>query len=58
MKKYQQQKEKARQQAIKYQLSFNSGNYSYYDIYTHSAYFEKLARRFGLVKEFRTNGII
>lgn len=57
-KTYQEQKEQARQKAIDFQLSFNSNNYSYYDIYTHGAYFEKLAHRFGLVKEFRENGII
>lgn len=58
MKKYQQRKEEARQQAIDWQLKLANYNYSYGDLAYWGNYFEKLAKRFGLVKEFRENGII
>lgn len=58
MTKYQIEKEKARQEAIDWQLDFENHNYSYYELYLQQIRFEKLARQFGLRKEFRENGII
>ena len=56
--KYQRGKARARDAAIIYQLDFDKYNYSWYDLVTIQAYFEKLARRFGLLREFRENAII
>lgn len=58
MTKYQIEKEKARQEAVEWQLDFENHNYSYYELYLQQLRFEKLARQFGLRKEFRENGII
>lgn len=58
MTKYQIEKEKARQEAIDWQNDFNNHNYSWHELYMQQIRFEKLARQFGLRKEFRENGII
>ena len=58
MNNYQRKKEEARQQAIEYQYSFNEYNYSYSEVAYYQAYFEKLAKRYGLIKEFKENCII
>jgi len=58
MTKYQIKKEKARQEAIGWQLDFNNHNYSWEELSYYGEYFERLAKRYGLVKEFRENGII
>ncbi len=56
MKTYYQRKEEARQKAIKWQLDFN--NYSYKELADYGEYFYKLGKKYGLLKEFRENGII
>ena len=56
--KYKTGKEKAREQAKEWQLNFENNNYSYYDLTIWQNYFEKLAKRYGLKKEFKENGII
>lgn len=58
MTKYQQEKAKARQQAIDFQQDFENHNYSYYEMWLTQIRFEKIARQYGLKKEFRENGII
>ena len=58
MTQYQIEKEKARQEAIEWQKNFDNHNYSWYELYMQQIRFEKLARQFGLRKEFRENGII
>ena len=58
MTQYQIQKEKARQEAIDWQRNFEEHNYSWLELYMQLIRFEKLARQFGLRKEFRENGII
>lgn len=58
MTKYQIEKEKARQEAIQWQRDFDEHNYSYHELYMQQLRFERLARQFGLRKEFRENGII
>lgn len=58
MTKYQIEKEKARQEAIDWQSDFNSHNYSWGELAFFGEYFSRLAKRYGLVKEFRENGII
>lgn len=58
MTKYQRLKECARDKAIEWQLDFCNHNYSYGEIACFGEYFSKLAKRYGLIKEFRENGII
>ena len=58
MNKYQKGKEKTRNEAIDWQADFANHNYSYGELASFSDYFEKQARRYGLVKEFKENGII
>lgn len=58
MTQYQIEKEKARQEAIDWQNDFDNHNYSYHELWLQQIRFEKLARQFGLRKEFRANGII
>lgn len=58
MTKYQIEKEKARDKAIDWQLDFNNHSYSWGELAYFGEYFTRLAKRYGLVKEFRENGII
>lgn len=58
MDKYQQAKERARQKAVDWQLTFSENSYFMSDLADFGAYFEKLGKRYGLVKEFKENGII
>lgn len=55
---YQELKAAARQKAITWQNEFSENNYSYGELNYYQNYFEKLAKRYGLIKEFRENGII
>ena len=47
----------ARQEAIDWQNDFCNHNYSYGELAEFGEHFEKLGRRYGLLKEFRENGI-
>jgi hypothetical protein len=58
MTNYQKQKARARQQAIERQLDFNNHGCFYSELCYYAEYFEKLGKRYGLIKEFRENGII
>lgn len=58
MNKYSKAKERARDKAVEWQNNFNNSNYSYFDLAYYGEYFEKLAKKYGLVREFRENGII
>ncbi len=58
MNTYQRTKARARDKALGWQLDFNNHNYSYGELAYYGNYFERLAKRCGLVKEFRENGII
>lgn len=55
--KYQAAKEKARQEAMTWQNDFANNNYSYEEIAHFTAHFEQLGKRYGLLREFRENGI-
>lgn len=57
-KTYAELKAEKRQEAIEWQLDFGNHNYSWGEIAYYSDYFEKLGKRYGLLKEFRENGII
>ena len=47
----------ARQEAIDWQNDLFRDNRSYEEMQEAAEYFEKLGRRYGLLKEFRENGI-
>ena len=55
---YAERKEKARNEAIDWQNDFANHSYYWSEIAEFSAYFEKLGKRYGLLREFRENGII
>lgn len=57
MNYYQETKEKVRQTAIDWQNDFCNHNYSYSELVEFRASFEKLGKQYGLLKEFRENGI-
>lgn len=57
MSKYQIGKAKAREMAIEWQQDFDNHNYSYDHLIYYGNMFEKLGRRYGLLREFRENGI-
>ena len=54
---YAERKEEARQAATEWQLTFGNHNYSYSELAEFTARFERVGRRFGLLREFRENGI-
>lgn len=54
---YEIKKEMARREAIDWQNDFCNHNYSYGELAEFGYYFEKLGKRYGLLKEFRENGI-
>ena len=58
MNKYTKEKARARDSAIEWQYDFQNHNYSYEELVCFGNYFSKLAKRYGLVREFRENGII
>ncbi len=54
---YEMKKENARQEAIDWQNDFCNHNYSYGELAEFGEHFEKLGKRYGLLKEFRENGV-
>ena len=58
MNKYQQQKERARELAIQWQHEASEKSFFWSEIAEYCDYFYKLGKRYGLLKEFRENGII
>ena len=55
---YSEAKEKARNEAIEWQMTFCEHSYSYAELAYFTYYFEKKATRYGLIREFRENGIL
>lgn len=58
MNKYKKEKERARQMAINWQYDTAQKTMSYNELMEAAEHFEKLAKRYGLLKEFKENGII
>lgn len=58
MTSYAERKEEARNKAIDWQNDFENQNYSYGDLAEWGDYFYRLGKRYGLLTEFRENGII
>ena len=57
-KTYQELKNKAREEAKAWQLDFANNNHSYEEFSEAQSEFVKLAKRYGVTKEFKENGII
>lgn len=57
MSKYYEKKAEIRQQAIEWQLNFSNNNYSWGELADFGEYFYKMGKRYGLLKEFKENGI-
>ena len=57
MNYYQKSKEKIRNAAIDWQNSFASCIYSWEEVFEWQDKFRKLGKRYGLLKEFKENGI-
>ena len=57
MKTYKQRKEAARESAIIWQHEATEKNLSYLELAEAASRFEKLGRKYGLLREFRENGI-
>ena len=59
MSYYQRRKLSLRCEAIEWQFTFSNGEVHYWsDIATACEYFTRLGKRYGLLREFRENGII
>lgn len=56
--KYTRGKEKTRSAAVEWQIENAKRDLCYAEICEISAHFEKLGRRFGLLRELRENGVI
>ena len=56
--RYNRGKIRAREAAQAWQADFSAHSYSYSKMADFQEMFSRLARRFGLVREFRENGII
>lgn len=54
----QQLKAQVRQQAIEWQTRFANKNLSYLELAEWTEHFYKLGKRYGLIKEFKENGIL
>lgn len=55
---YQRRKEQVREEAREWQFSFSEASYSWAEVAEAGQRFERLGRRYGLLREFRENGII
>jgi hypothetical protein len=55
---YQRRKERAREMAIEWQRSCSEESYSWAEVAEAGQRFERLGRRYGLLRKFRENGII
>ena len=55
---YKEKKEKVRKEAIEWQNEFAKHNYSYGELACYQNYFENKGKRYGLIREFKENGII
>ena len=55
---YKEQKQRARELAVQWQYDFANNNYNWEEISEFTDYFTKLGKRYGLLKEFRENGVL
>lgn len=55
---YHEKKLAARTIAINFQADFNRFNYSYSELFDYQTFFEYLGKKYGLLTEYRENGIL
>ena len=55
---YRRRKEQARAAAIEWQRTFGDTSHSWGEVAEQAAKFERLGRRYGLLREFRENGVL
>ena len=55
---YEIKKAQIRSEAIQWQYDFSNRPQSWHDVAESTAYFQKFGKRYGLIKEFKENGII
>ena len=55
---YKEQKQRARELAQTWQYDFANNNYNWEEISEFTDFFTQLGKRYGLLKEFRENGIL
>ena len=58
MTRYQEMKDKVREEAMEWQNWLTENSCSWEGLYTAMEYFNRKAKRYGLLTEFRENGII
>jgi hypothetical protein len=58
MKTYKEMKEQLRQEAIDFQIEKMGVSMSYAELYEAQQYFYEYGKRYGLIKEFRENGVL
>ena len=58
MKTYKQKKEEIRQQAFEWQHNFAENRLHWSSVFWGTVYFEQKGRRYGLLTEFKENGIL
>lgn len=58
MSTYRKAQERARNKAVEWQMNFNNHDYSCGELVYWQEYFGKLAKRYGLIREFKENGIV
>ena len=58
MSSYQKMKNRYRNEAIDWQMTFDDHNYSYGELAEWLDYFYRVGKRYGLMAEFRENGIL
>ena len=58
MNKYQQKKEEARGEAVRWFYNITDKQLFMSEVADYEEYFKRLGKRYGLLKEFRENGII
>lgn len=57
MSKYQENKQRIREEAIEWQLSTFDEYFGGLNLWLNQDYFRKMGKRYGLLREFRENGI-
>ena len=55
---YQKKKQELREEAKEHQRQASEKNLSWWDIYDYLEHLETQAKKYGLIKEFRENGVI
>lgn len=56
-KEYAARKAAVRDEAVEWQYSFDDNDYSYGEVIGKMTHFRRLGKRYGLLREFRENGI-